>query len=318
MGSRHLLRTTAICLVAASTFAGQAAAENIEEITVTARKREERLLEVPISIQAFSAEMIRQTGTYDLQDLKAFSGFTFIKSLGTAAAGRAFGNITFRGLQGDGGQAFEASGALFIDGVYVSGGQSSVNTVDIERVEILKGPQNAFFGRSTFGGAINFITKNPSDQFGGKINASITGRGSSDVDATVEGPIVPGKMTARLTVLNHDKKAEYRATDGGDLGAEQTRSITSTLYATPSDGLWVRLRGHYQKDEDSAAAIGYLPGQNFSSCSGVTFGNALDLSGNPVTYSPAQKYFCGSVPSLKAAGVGVLKRLREELRGLVE
>ena len=279
---------------------------SISEIIVTARKREERLIEVPISIQVLTSETLQATGAYDLQDLKALSGFTFIKALSIGAGGRAFGNLTFRGLQGEGGQVFEASGALFVDGIYVSGGQSSVNTVDVDRVEILKGPQNAFFGRSTFGGAINLVTKNPSKVFRASVNASATSRGSSDVDATIEGPLVSDRLTARLTLVNHDKAAEYRATDGGALGAEKTQSITGTAYATPTEGVWLRLRGHYQKDDDSAAAFGYLPGQNSTSCAGKTFGDALDFAGNPVTYAAVRPYFCGSIPSLATTGAGVI------------
>jgi iron complex outermembrane receptor protein len=75
--------------------------------------------------------------------------------------------------------------SVFIDGSYVSGGISSISMEDVERVEIIKGPQSAYFGRSTFGGAVNFISKRPADTFGGTINVSM----AQDSDYTVSSSL---------------------------------------------------------------------------------------------------------------------------------
>lgn len=91
-----------------------AADQGLMEIVVTARKREETLIAVPISVQAFSADELKQSGVTDLKTLRTIGGFSFPASLGTAAAGRAFGVLIFRGLAGDTGQVFENSGSLFI------------------------------------------------------------------------------------------------------------------------------------------------------------------------------------------------------------
>ena len=139
--------------------------------------------------------------------------------LSTAPTGRFQGTIIFRGLNASSfGAPRDNSGSLFIDGVFVSGGQQSVNTADVERIEVLKGPQNAYFGRSTFGGAVNFITRNPSADFGGEVNLRATARGSVDGDASIEGSIASG-LTGRITAYTHNKVAQYFATDGGELGA---------------------------------------------------------------------------------------------------
>ena len=279
----------------------------VENVVVTARKREEVLTQVPISMQAFTEKTIQAAQIHNLQDIAAQSGFTFQEGISTASAGRTFGTIVFRGLQSTYGSARENSGSLFIDGIFISGGQSSVDTNDVQRIEVLKGPQNVYFGRNTFGGAVNFITKNPSDTFGGSLSADGTARGSSNLSASVEGPIIDGILSGRLTVNSYNKVAEYHTSDGGDLGAEKTNGVTGTLYATPLDGWWMRVRAHYQEDNDSAAAVGYLPGVTYgSSCAGKTF-RGTDAAGNPVPVTLTQPYFCsGKIPSFGSLGAAAL------------
>jgi outer membrane receptor protein involved in Fe transport len=139
---------------------------------------------------------------------------------------------------------------------------------DVARVEVLKGPQNAFFGRSTFGGAVNFITKNPSGSLKGSVNTMIDHHGSVDVDATIEGPLAEDLATGRLSFGSSNKAARFRASDGGALGAESTRFVTGTVYLTPTDDLWLRLRGHFQKDDDSSPATAMVSSAGNTSCTG--------------------------------------------------
>ena len=285
--------------------AAAASAGAVETITVTARKRDEKLIEVPISIQAFSAENLRASGTYDVQDLKAQAGFTFNENTGTGAGGRAFGVLTFRGLAGDSAAPYDNSGSFFVDGIYISGSVSSLNFADADRVEVLKGPQNAFFGRSTFGGAVNIVTRNPSTTLQGKVNTTMSNRGSLDADATIEGPLITDLVRGRVTVLSHKKAAIARASDGGELGAEGTKSFTGTLYVTPTDNLWLRFRGNYQKDDDSSAAFGIITfpaSANNTSCTGK-FYPGTNAAGVSQPFTPAYPYACGGVPKLGDAGV---------------
>ena len=290
--------TTAAATTTAATPPAVAAPESatVVNVVVTARKRDEKALDVPISVKAYSEKELQAADTFNLQDMKTSAGIGFNQASGTQAAGRAFGTIVMRGLQPDFGLPADNSGSLFVDGIFVSGGQASVNTSDVERVEVLKGPQNAFFGRSTFGGAINFVTKRPSETFKGSVSSSASARGSNDETVSVEGPLVDNKLSARLTIVNHDKAAEYRATDGGALGAEKSKSLSATLFATPTDQLWLRFRGAYQQDDDSTPALALLSGAGNTSCSGKTFG-ALDANGNPVSYTLAQGYFCNGIPN---------------------
>lgn len=269
------------------------------DVIVTARKRGERLIDVPISLQAFSEAEIKSSGIDDLQTLKDRAGFQFPPQVSNGPAGRFTGTLIFRGLQANSfGEPRDSSGALFVDGIFISGGLQSINTADVERIEVLKGPQNAYFGRSTFGGAVNFITRNPSNTFGGEINVRGTARGTVDADASIEGPIVSDVLTARVTATTHNKVAQYRAADGGELGAEETQSLAATLYFTPTKNFWLRLRGLVQRDDDSAPSFGFISANaQAQGCIGQRVPGFNQRTGAPVTLN--REYFCRSgVPDL--------------------
>jgi iron complex outermembrane recepter protein len=290
---------------AATPDAAAPAANALPTVTVTARKRSEKLLEVPISMQSFSDKELRASGTTEIKDLTTQAGFNFSSAQGSGAQGRAFGVTTFRGLQGELNFPWDNSGGIFIDGIFISGGVSSIGMTDVARVEVLKGPQNAFFGRSTFGGAVNFITKAPAGTLRGTVNATVNQHGSNDVDATIEGPLIDDLLTGRISFGSRNKAATYHATDGGELGAESTKFISGTLHFTPTDDLWVRLRGHYQMDEDSTPATAFIAATGNTSCNGATF-SGIGRDGSRVQYTPGTAYFCGSVPSYKSVGSGVI------------
>ena len=292
-------------LTSAPAFAQQAAGDGatgtVDTIVVTARKRNEKLLDVPISIIATSEKEIRASGTADLTDVSVNAGFVFNQYNGSSAAGRNAGIIVFRGLQGATALSQDASGSLFIDGVYVSSGQASVPTSDVARIEVMKGPQNAFFGRSTFGGAVNYVTKNPANVFQGEANATLNSHGSNNIDLSIEGPLKENLLKGRLTVVSNNKAAMYKASDGGDMGAERTKSVTGTLYLTPNDSSWIRFRGHYQQDNDSTAAITFLSATTLKDTSCLTRTmSGFDVNHNPITFTPGRTYFCNGLPGFDA------------------
>ena len=198
---------------------------------------------------------------------------------------------------------------MFLDGIYVAGGPQSINTVDLQRIEVLKGPQNTYFGRGTFGGAVNYITRNPSEKFGGEVNMRITARGSSDVDASVEGPLMPGKLSGRVTTYSHNKVAQYHANDGGALGAENSKGLSGTLYATPTDDLWLRGRVNYQQDDDSMGEIALLSGNTYAAgaCAGKFFAGFNERTGQPIAIqSPPRNYFCNGLPKTSDIGTSFI------------
>ncbi len=158
----------------------------LEEIVVTARKREESLQEVPLSITAFSAEDIFEKDMLNLEDVGLQTpGFQFVNQ-GNQQPGRYNTQLQFRGLTTAQFSPSFATGALFIDGVYVLNGGTSLTLMDLERVEVIKGPQAAYFGRNTFGGAVNLITRDPSaEAWGGSVRLRTTDRSNNEFNAFV-------------------------------------------------------------------------------------------------------------------------------------
>lgn len=272
------------------------------EILVTARKREERLIDVPISITAFSGADIQKKQIRDLRDIAALSPNVSFQDVG----GRNTPSLFIRGVTNTATTGRLATTAVFVDGIYVLGGLSSVNTSDVARVEVIKGPQNAYFGRNTFAGAINFISKEPSNVFGGEVSVEGTARGSYNLTASIEGPIIEDKIMGRIVASTNHKAAMYRATDGGELGREDTRQISGTLLIKPSDRLSLRLRADYQHDDDSAPQTAYLSGDQYgNNCAGKTISGG-DINGNRQNFAVTLPYFCGGVPTLDKLGNGVV------------
>ena len=145
----------------------------LEEITVTARKRDETLLDVPLSITALTAA---QLDKYNLQSMEEMSrmtpGMFYTDFGGTGRQDRASSQYVVRGLSINNYSQSSAAAVLFIDGVPIYSGNTP-GTLDIERIEVLKGPQTATFGRNTFSGAISVTTRDPGDEWSGRAVAEV-------------------------------------------------------------------------------------------------------------------------------------------------
>jgi iron complex outermembrane receptor protein len=261
--------------------ASSPAPSGVEEVVVTARARTETLLAVPVSAQAFTAANLAAANINDLTGLQTEAGFTFnSQAAGYSGGGRQIPVLLFRGLQSQSG-LFSSSGAVFVDGIAISGGLASVTLADASQVEVLKGPQNVYFGKNTFGGAVNLITSNPSEDYHGKFSVGYSDKGSYDDVASVEGAIIPGLLTGRITGELYHQGAQYKAADGGALGEQDTKGVTVVLYATPTADVWVKSRFHYSHDDDSTSQDAFVDGTLYGTpCPGLV---------NP--------YFCNGVPS---------------------
>ena len=281
----------------------------LEEITVTARKRNESLLEIPLSITAFSAEDIEAGAFRDLGDIALQTGglqFNTRSSDGVRG-GRIDSVIRLRGVDFSSLDHLQAT-SVFIDGVFVLGTASSLGLQDLERVEIIKGPQSAFYGRNTFAGAVNYITKNPSlTEMTGKLDLSAATFGKYDASALVGIPLVEGKLAAQINLKKYQTDGEWTANDGGALGEESTASISGTLYGEPSENLSFKLRVHYQKDDDGPPVTGVLRGEDSTSCTGVSV-QRLDDNGVSTRFTPPNRYVCGAPPGLGEPGAPILSR----------
>jgi iron complex outermembrane receptor protein len=292
------IRTRLLLSAIAATAAVPAWAEGpaIEEVVVTARKREESLLQVPVAISAISAETIDRAGYKGLEDLALHVAGLQYSDQGGQRPGRMDSAIRFRGMNVNSALPPFQLGSLFVDGIFVLGETGSIPLDDVERVEVIKGPQAAYFGRNTFGGAVNYITRQPSTTaYSGKVQASAATYNEFDVSASHEGPLVDGKLGYRVGTRLYSKGAMWRASDGGALGQQSTKTIQGTLFATPTDNLKLRLRGFFGSDDDGPAAGGFIGGAENDSCSGKTVTWKAGGTSKPINW------FCGAVPSQGAA-----------------
>ena len=209
---------------AQDTGTGNAASTvGLEEIIVVARKREEKLQDVPISITAFSAQGIRDRNIQSSYDLAGFiPNFNL-----SANIGRRLDAPNVRGQFGPllGGTAPNAS--FFIDGVYATGSVGSTSLANLERVEILRGPQSATFGRATFSGAVNYITRKPTDEYVGEINARFGEDGDRELGVWVSGPIPAGDSVFK-DKLFFFAGASWNEWDGEWTNALQPGQVDST------------------------------------------------------------------------------------------
>ncbi len=262
-------------------------AQQLEEIVVTARKREESLMEVPMSITAVSATNLEAAGIKEVRDIAQYTPGMWVQyALGGPSTSRA---LTFRGLSVSNG------GQLFIDGApYV--GQADPDLGALERVEVLLGPQSAYFGRSTFTGALNYVTKNPSmDGFKGKVGVEIGSYGRNDESISLEGPIVADKLAVRLTARHYSMDGQWRnnSDPAAPVGDVKKNSVMAIAVFTPNDSLKFKAMLNWTADEGGMPpAIGFK-GFNYNGAQGGQFASrqlSCNLGG---TFGP---YWCGALP----------------------
>ena len=317
---RWFMPATAIALAVTSSGASaqnqqqaqqqQAQIGGIEEIVVTARQRSETLQEIPLAIAAFSAQDIQKAGFQNLGDIALqSSGIQFNPNMSGAAPGRYNSVIRIRGVNVLNALPHLQATSLFVDGVYSLGGAQVLPITDLERIEIIKGPQSAFFGRNTFAGAINYITKKPRlDEYEGHVDFSGATYDSFETNVQHTGPIVKDKFGYLANVRLYDKGSQWTATDGGRLGKQSSKSASLALYAEPTDGFDIKLRGFYQKDDDGAPAEGFLRtrqslGFGFDTCDGKSYSSTVSplnvplgaTAGTSITLRP-KNYICGAIP----------------------
>ena len=175
----------------------------IEEIVVTAQKREENLQDTPIAITAFTEEALEGRMINDISKLADFTPNVIFDTT-TPISGLSNGAAVFiRGIgQLDFAMTTDPGVGTYIDGVYSSRAVGGVlDVVDIERIEILRGSQGTLFGRNTIGGAINITTKRPAEEFGGMVEATFGEFERTDFKGSLDVPVMlrPSVQTKTLS-----------------------------------------------------------------------------------------------------------------------
>jgi iron complex outermembrane recepter protein len=244
----YLTFTGNACAQATTEFGAQASPSVLEEIVVTARKREERSQDVPVAVTAIGADAIARSGATNLTDLNGAAPSVSLQNFAIFPF-----NLTAV-IRGVGTADFEPSSdpavAVLIDGVYqpASNG-AAVALFDTESVEMLRGPQGTLFGRNTTAGAILISTKRPKDTFGVDAQATVGNYGKRDFAAAVTGPLLDHVLDARLAGSTENLDGYFHNYDGRTLGKLDRYSVRPSLLFTPSENITVFLTGEYAKDK---------------------------------------------------------------------
>lgn len=240
-----------------------AALAQIEEVVVTTRKREENLQDIPLAVSAITAEQIQRQGINSLADVvQNQPSVKFDQSFGPAD-----NRITVRGLSNTRGRS---NVAFLIDGIdvttenLISAGSGLLANrrllSDVERIEVVKGPQSALFGRSAFAGAISYITKEPADEFEGRFNVDIGDYGRRTVDGGISGPITDTISLAVSGVQFNEDGYYTNSLTGADVGGSDGVGGALTAVWRPTDAVKVKGRLETSKEHYDPRAVVNLPG----------------------------------------------------------
>ncbi len=253
--------------------------EDPGQIIVTARKREESLLQVPVTLSVLTADDIASRSITSITDLVESLPGINLNGVASGRNDRSFQQISLRGFTPNPG-AFSTYTATFIDGVPVASTTAFNSITDPARVEILKGPQSAYFGRNAFAGAINVITSEPGKTLGGRVSLQGGERNSYDLQGSIGGPIFADVLGFKVTGRVFAEDGSYRnlANPAQTLGDQKTSTGTFQLTFTPTSSLKIRAFGLYSEDRDGPSADGLVSAYELRANNGVI--NIPLISGN--------------------------------------
>lgn len=230
----------------------------LEEVIVTARNRAEALSDVPVSISAFTGDELKRTGMDSLTDLTRATPGVNYDSQGSAGTG----GVVIRGLAQPGLIGDETNVAVFIDGVYVSGRDAAYLPLGgIERVEVVRGPQSAIYGRNAFSGAVNYITQKPVDFFTGEVKVTAGSDRRKGIDVGLNIPLTDW-AAMRIDLTDDDSGSTHKDTNSDKrLGGHENEAARVRFNIQPTDNLEIDLTySHLEHLENDQA--GFEPGNN--------------------------------------------------------
>ncbi|HEU4625438.1 MAG TPA: TonB-dependent receptor [Steroidobacteraceae bacterium] len=229
----------------------------VQQVTVTARRREESLQTTPVAVTALSGDALTVRGAESVDALSQYVPNLQFDGAAALSGGAYNATIFIRGIgQNDFAIFSDPGAAMYIDGVYLGRSIGGImDAVDLERVEVLRGPQGTLFGRNTIGGAVNIISKQPTDELNGEL-AATTGRFNRfDVHGTLNLP-VSDRFLTRWTVarMTQDGYAK-RLTDGADLGDKDALVGRAQALWKVSDDLNVSLTADGTRVRQNSAPL---------------------------------------------------------------
>jgi iron complex outermembrane receptor protein len=225
----------------------------LEEVVVTAQKRQETVQQTPLAITALTGDTLRERNVTDITALNNMTpNLTVNESDGVT-------RITIRGIgNGDLIPGGESNVAYHIDGIYEARTESQSDSFfDVNRVEIVRGPQGTLYGRNATGGAINVITNDPTDTLSGYGQVTLGNYNTVTVEGAVGGPIVPG-VEGRVAVQSQNHSGYGTQGNGLPLDDLDTKGVRVKLKLDPRDDLSIVLSGDYFNEQDASGEPRYL------------------------------------------------------------
>ncbi|MWC42544.1 TonB-dependent receptor [Sphingomonas carotinifaciens] len=265
-----------------TTRAAAQAPLNAGDIVVTATRRAERLSDVPIAVSAIGQESLQNSGATDIRALGQLAPSLLVSSTGSEA--NASARIRGIGTVGDN-PGLESSVAVFIDGVYRSRTGSGLNDLgEVDRIEVLRGPQGTLFGRNASAGLINIITKAPSYTFGGYGEATYGNYNNVRLAGAVTGPIIPDMLAFRIDgVFNKRDGFLYDVVNNTDYNDRNRYFVRGQLLFEPSSDIAVRLIGDFtRRDEKCCGAVYVDLREKIDPTPGVPGDFAINPAGNRI------------------------------------
>jgi iron complex outermembrane recepter protein len=224
-----------------------AATGGLEDILITANRREENLQKVGISATSFTGDTIQAAGIVETSDLGSITTGLIISEAGGSELS---GNVTIRGVsQNDFTGQIESPNAFYIDDFYQPSSSSAVQQLfDLKRVEVLKGPQGTLFGRNATGGLLNVFTNDPTRDVSGNLLVGIGTLNNFKVTGALSGPLSES-TSARLAFYRNTHGAYYKniTATGPDLNGDNTFALRGKILIEPNDQLTIKLGADYYK-----------------------------------------------------------------------
>lgn len=270
------------------------------DIVVTARRKSENILKTPISIKALTSEELKAKGIQTIQDIASSTPGLNVQQAATQGgrADRSFNSIQLRGFVPSTSAAQTTS--IFIDGAPVSVATGLQAITNPERIEVIKGPQSALFGRQTFAGAINVVTKTPSDDLTGSLSLSGGTRANYAVEGDVSAPIIRDVLSVRASINVFGKHGSYRNVflPGETLGDQTTKSGSLAILFKPTSNLTFKAFGLLTELKDGPAATGLISAYSTPAGQNLVIGQSnCTITSSTGVRNP---FFCGVAPPLSA------------------
>ncbi len=261
----------------------------VADIVVTAQRRTERVQDIPVAISAFGGESIERAGIASLENIAPRVPSFYFGSFGAARPQLYIRGIGTRSFD----PGSESSVGVFADDVYLGRSSGSFGAMkDIDRIEVLRGPQGTLYGRNTIGGAINVISKAPTDELTGNFEGGLSNFKGYNLFGAVGGPIVDEKLMFRVAAWREEREGYVTNTATGHTfqGIDNT-GARARLTIAPVDALKIDLTAEFMADGNEAAFGGFSQG-TYGNAGGVFFRGSgtpslsSDLSRGALSFDP--------------------------------